>query len=202
MTLLLALACASSPTVAPPPPTPAPAAAPAPAAPPAPAAAPAAGDAWTVDGAASTVTASVHKLLGGHEIGFPGLSGSVHLAAGALTGVDVSLPIASLTVDAEKLRTHLLTPDFFDAATFPDAQFHSTSVEAGATPTVHGTLSVHGKQKELSFPVTGAVEGTTYTGTAEIKLDRRDFALVYPGKPDNLIQDAVELHVKLVAHAP
>jgi len=200
--LLLALACSAEA----PPPAPAPAAAPPPPAaeppPPAPAPQPAAGQPWAIDTAATTVTASAHKVIGGHDLGFPGATGTAFVNGEALTGVDVAVSMSGLVADPEKLRTHLLTADFFDAAQFPEAKFHSTQV-TGAAPayTVTGTFSLHGAEKEVTFPVTGSVAAGVFTGTAEIVLDRKDFGLVYPGKPDNLIQDNVELHVKLVAKA-
>ncbi len=199
--LLLALACSSEappPAAAPPPP----AAEPPPPAP-APAPQPAAGQPWAIDSAASTITASAHKVIGGHELGFPGATGAALVNGEALTGVDVAVSMSGLVADPEKLRTHLLTADFFDAAQFPEAKFHSTQV-TGAAPayTVTGTLALHGAEKEVTFPVTGSVAAGVFTGTAELVLDRKDFGLVYPGKPDNLIQDNVELHVKLVAKAP
>ena len=202
MLLALTLACSSAPAPAPaaapapPPPPPPVAAAPAPAATPA-------GTSWPLDSAASTVTASVHKLVGGHELAFPGVSGSVMMDAGKLTGVEVTLGIATLTTDSPKLQGHLLTEDFFAADRLPNATFKSTAVtgEAGAL-SVSGDLSIHGKTKALTFPVTLTVAENVASATAEIALNRQDFELVYPGKPDNLIQDAVELHVKLVAKGP
>lgn len=199
--LLLALACSSE---APPPAAapPSPAAEPPPPAP-APAPQPAAGQPWAIDSAATTVTASAHKVIGGHDLGFSGATGVAMVNGEALTGVEVAVPMSGLVADPEKLRTHLLTADFFDAAQFPEAKFHSTQV-TGAAPayTVTGTFVLHGAEKEVTFPVTGSVAAGVFTGTAEIVLDRKDFGLVYPGKPDNLIQDNVELHVKLVAKAP
>lgn len=128
---------------------------------------------------------------------------AVSAVGGAIVGLDVTVPIATLTTDAAKLTAHLVTPDFFDAATMPTATFHATSI-TGAAPayTVVGDLTIHGKTKSVTFPATGNVTEGVLTATAEVVLDRKDFDLVYPGKPDNLIQDTVELKVSIAAKAP
>ncbi|GDX83536.1 polyisoprenoid-binding protein [Deltaproteobacteria bacterium] len=199
---LLAFACSSEPATPPAPPVAPP---PVEVAPPAPPVQAQQNTPWAIDAAATTVTASAHKVIGGHDLAFPGATGSVAIgtADGALVGLDVTVPIATLTTDAAKLTAHLITPDFFDAAAMPTATFHATSV-TGAAPayTVVGDLTIHGKTKSVTFPATANVSAGVLTATAEVLLDRKDFDLVYPGKPDNLIQDGVELKVSLVAKAP
>ncbi len=60
-----------------------------------------------------------------------------------------------------------------------------------------GTLSMHGVDKAVSFPARitaadGGVEAST-----EFVIDRKDFGIVYPGMPDDLIRDEVVLTVDL-----
>ncbi len=201
MILLLAFAC-SSETAAPPAPPVAPP--PVEVAPPAPVAASApTGTPWAIDSTTSTATASAHKVIGGHDLIFSGATGTVSVHNGVLVGLDVTVPIATLTTDAPKLTAHLVTPDFFDAAAMPNATFKATSVTGAApTYTVVGDITIHGVTKSLTFPATVNVNEGVMTATAEVVLDRKDFGLVYPGKPDNLIQDTVELKVSLQAKAP
>lgn len=199
MSLLLALACSTEPVVSQ---GPAPAqAGPAAVAPPPSHAA--TGIPWVIDPSVSTVTASAHKLVGGHDMNFPGTTGAFSVRGDLLVGLEVNVPIATLTTDAQKLTTHLLSADFFDAATLPTATFKSTSV-TGTAPayTVTGDLSIHGKTTAITFPATANVVEGVLTASAEVRLNRQDFGLVYPGMPDNLIQDAVELKVTLVGKAP
>lgn len=202
MILFLAFACSSEPATPPAPPVAPP---PVQVEPPAPPAQAQQSTPWLIDSATTTVTASAHKVIGGHDLAFPGGTGSVAVGTvdGAIIGLDVTVPIATLTTDAAKLTAHLVTPDFFDAATMPAATFHATSV-TGAAPayTVVGDLTIHGKTKSVTFPATANVVEGVLTATAEVALDRKDFDLVYPGKPDNLIQDAVELKISIVAKAP
>ena len=49
------------------------------------------------------------------------------------SSVKVTIPVASLSTGVEKLDTHLLSADFFDAEKFPTATFTSTSVTAAGS---------------------------------------------------------------------
>lgn len=184
--------------VAPAAPAPAPTPAPAPAA-----ATPGAGDALVLDKARSTVKAVGAKITGSHELTFTDFSGALRLDGETVTGVDVTVKTGSVETDSPKLVTHLKSEDFFAADQFPDATFASTAVtaggEGGASHTVKGNLTIRGTTKEITFPATLAVTPEAVTGHAEFAIVRGDFGVVFPGKPDDLIQDNVLLKVDLVS---
>ncbi|MFO0648783.1 MAG: YceI family protein [Polyangiales bacterium] len=69
----------------------------------------------------------------------------------------------------------------------------------GATHTVTGTLSLHGQSRSITFPATIAVGASEVTARSEFVINRRDFGLVYPGMPDNLIRDEVTIRFDLRA---
>jgi polyisoprenoid-binding protein YceI len=146
------------------------------------------------------------KVTGSHEGSFEKFRGNVRLAAGKAEGssVDVEIDTDSLKAEPEKLQTHLKSADLFDTAKFPKATFKSTEIKAGgtngATHTVTGNLSLHGKEKAVSFPATIAVSSSEVTAKAEFSINRKDFDIVYPGMPNDLIKDAVV--IKLDIHAP
>jgi polyisoprenoid-binding protein YceI len=98
---------------------------------------------------------------------------------------------------------HLKSPDFFDVAQFPTATFTSTAIKAGAeggaTHTVTGTLDLHGVKKSITFPATIAVGADTVSVKSEFAINRKDFNIVYPGKPDDLIKDEVLLKLDIAA---
>ena len=71
--------------------------------------------------------------------------------------------------------------------------------ENGATHTITGTLSIRGVSREVTFPATVAVSATEVSAQAEFSINRADFGVVYPGKPDNLIQDGVVLRLQFVS---
>ncbi len=87
-------------------------------------------------------------------------------------------------------------------AKYPTATFRSSSVVArtgadGATHEVSGALMLHGVTKQLSFPAKVSAGGESVEAHAEFVLDRQDFGISYPGRPDDLIQDNVVLTIEL-----
>ena len=58
---------------------------------------------------------------------------------------------------------------------------------------VTGSLTLHGVTKTLSFPADITVGAEQVDVKAEFALNRKDFGIVYPGKPDDLIADNVLL---------
>ena len=89
---------------------------------------------------------------------FDTFSGKLQLDTADLTksSVEVTIPISGLDTDITKLDDHLKSPDFFDAAKFPDATFKSTKVEkAGENALkVTGDLTIHGVTKPVTLDVT------------------------------------------------
>jgi polyisoprenoid-binding protein YceI len=145
------------------------------------------------------------KITGKHEGSFGSFSGRIDLvnADPTKSNVVVDIDTASLRTDTEKLSGHLKSADFFDVEKYPKARFVSTSVRAGgergATHTITGNLELHGVTKSISFPATISTTGSGVTVDSEFSINRKDFGLVYPGMPDDLIKDDVVL--KLGVHA-
>ena len=146
------------------------------------------------------------KVTGKHEGSFQTFSGTVQLVdhAPEKSSVKVSVDMASVQVEPAKLEGHLKSPDFFDVAKYPQANFESTAVKAGgaagATHTITGNLSLHGVTRSISFPATIQVNGDSLSVKAEFAINRKDFGIVYPGMPDDLIQDDVLIQLKLGAN--
>ncbi len=170
------------------------------------AAAPAAGATpYAFSGAGSTLEFVGAKVTRKHEGSFKSFKGSVQLVDGKIekSSVDVEISMASITIDEPKLQHHLQTPDFFDVEKFPKARFKSTSIkpggEGGATHTVTGNLELHGVTKSITFPATIKLAGDKVDVRAQFAIDRKDFGIVYPGMPDDLIKD--EVLIKLDIHA-
>jgi polyisoprenoid-binding protein YceI len=145
------------------------------------------------------------KITGKHEGSFEGFTGAIGLVDNApeKSSVTVDIDTATLKTDPEKLVGHLKSGDFFDVAKFPKAKFTSTAIKAGgekgATHTVTGNLELHGVTKGITFPATIKVAGDTVNVNAEFVINRKDFGLVYPGKPDDLIKDDVAIKLTLAA---
>ncbi len=165
------------------------------------------GTAWTVDTSKSKIQALGAKITAKHPIVFHEYTGQVKVADGKVTGVDFTVQIASLESDHPKLTGHLKTPDFFDVETHPTATFTSSSVTEGAeaegmTHTVKGEFTIRGETKVVTFPAKIEVAGDSVTASTEFTLDRQDFKVTYPGRPDDLVQDTVVMTIELSAAKP
>lgn len=145
------------------------------------------------------------KVTAKHDGTFNTFHGTIQLVENDPTKsqVKVEIDVASLAIEPAKLSGHLKTPDFFDVAKFPKANFTSTSVRAGgekgATHTVTGNLELHGVTKSISFPATIKTGADAVDVDAEFVINRKDFGIVYPGMPDDLIKDDVLIKLKLHA---
>ena len=143
------------------------------------------------------------KVTGSHEGGFKKVDGSVTVPAEALEQavVDLTVDMASVYSDAEKLTGHLKSDDFFDVANNPTATFKSTSItktEGGFDVT--GDLTLRGTTKAITFPAEISVEGDTVKTKAEFSINRKDFNIVYKGKPDDLIREEVVIKFDITAN--
>jgi len=165
------------------------------------------GAAWTVDAEASTVRALGAKITATHPIDFPDVDAEVVVSEGNLSSLSYTVQMATLVSDHPKLTKHLKNDHFFDVPNHPTSTFTSSSFTpgsdaAGMTHTVTGVLTIRGNRKEVTFPARVQVEGSRLTAHTEFALDRRDFGIVYPGKPDDLVQDKVVLTVHIEAVQP
>lgn len=151
------------------------------------------------------------KVTGNHECTFKEWSGSIALKDGKAEGGSLSFTVKTASVVSDyknpndwskKLDGHLKSCDFFCAAKHPEATFVSKSITAkagdkGATHEITGDLTIRGTTKSVTFPANVAVTPAEVTGKAEFSINRKDFKIEYPGKPDDLIRDDVVLKIDL-----
>ncbi len=146
------------------------------------------------------------KITASHDGAFTQFTGSIDLVDGKPEGsaVNIEIDMNSLVIEPAKLAGHLKTADFFDVEKFPKTTFASTGVSpggaGGATHTVTGNLTLHGVTKAISFPAMITVSQLGVDATADFVINRKDFGVVYPGMPDDLIKDDVV--IKLALKAP
>lgn len=140
------------------------------------------------------------KVTAKHDGGFQRFSGTVE-QAGDQAKVDVEIDMTSVWTDTPKLTGHLQSPDLFDVAKHPTARFTSTSIKRAAdgTATVEGDLTLHGVTKRISFPARVEATADAASAQAEFAINRKDFGIVYPGMPDDLIKDEVLLKLDVRA---
>jgi polyisoprenoid-binding protein YceI len=150
----------------------------------------------------SKVTFVGAKVTGKHEGGFHVFGGIVEVVDGEVTKsrVRAAIDMVSVWSDSEKLTGHLKSPDFFDVEKFKEASFVSTSItRKDDRYEVSGNLTLHGVTKGITFPASITLGADEVTVAADFAINRKDFEIVYPGKPDDLIADNVAL--KLDLHA-
>jgi polyisoprenoid-binding protein YceI len=99
-----------------------------------------------------------------------------------LTG---SVDVGSIEIAEEQLKGHLLSPEFFDAGSFPRLRFESSEVRVGedGTTSVRGTLEIGGQSREVEASgryaqVDSYLDGKARVGLSlKAEVDRRDFGL-------------------------
>lgn len=142
------------------------------------------------------------KPTGSHSGGFKKVKGTVTVPDGDLgqSAVEITIDMTSLWADNEKLQGHLASDDFFGVSQFPQTTFKSSSVsKEGDGYKVTGDLTLHGVTKTITFPAKIAMEGEALKTSAEFSINRKDFGIVYPGKPDDLIRDDVVIKYDITA---
>ncbi len=104
-----------------------------------------------------------------HDGSFSKVTSDLYFVGEALAG-NITIDVASLTTDTEKVTTHLNTKDFFDTAKFPTANF---KISAWNNGTVTGVMTIRNTAKTISFPV--AMTNDAYT--ADFTLNMKDFGI-------------------------
>lgn len=107
------------------------------------------------------------------------------LTGGEAPRLEGSVEVASIDIDEEAFKGHLLSPDFFDAERHPRLQFSSTELSVGedGSATVRGELEIRGTKHEVEASGRIAQVGADLSGNARVGLslatsvDRRSFGL-------------------------
>lgn len=146
------------------------------------------------------------KVTGSHDGGFKKFTGSFQVdVANKKLAADgkhvVEIDMNSTWSDDDKLTGHLKSPDFFDVEKFPTARFVLTkATETKDGYELSGTLDFHGVKKGITFPatVTVADDEKSVSIKAEFAINRTDFGVVFPGRPDDLIREEVVIRFDVV----
>lgn len=138
-----------------------------------------------------------------------------------MNSILVSGPSGSDAGMNAKLNGHLKSADFFDVEKNPEATFVITDVKpftgtvkdttdprqesisrykvTNPTNTVSGNLTIKGITKNISFPARITVSPGSVNAIAKFNIDRTQWNIVYPGKPDDLIRNDIHLGIELKA---
>ena len=143
------------------------------------------------------------KVTGSHEGGFKTFEGTIAIADGKIVAPSkVTIQTDSIWADRDRLTGHLKSPDFFDTANFPTAEFAITSMKnTDDGPELTGNLTLHGVTKSISFKSEVTISDSEVSLKAEFDIMRFDFGIVFKGKADDLIRDEVVIKLDLKATA-
>ena len=162
------------------------------------------GETLAISPANSNIDFEAAKVTRTHKGAFKQFTGTIDLLNSdpLQSVVSITVDTASVQTDEPDLTKHLQTPDFFDVAKYPKANFISTKIESkespnGATYTITGNFDLHGIKKSITFPASIQVGPTAVAVNAAFSINRKDFGLVYPGKADDLIKDGVVIILNL-----
>jgi polyisoprenoid-binding protein YceI len=155
----------------------------------------AASEIFLIDPAHSTIAFAVkHMVISTVHGKFKQFSGEITLDETDLTksSVRVSIQAASLDSGLPKRDDDLRSPDFLDAAQFPQIAFTTDHIEkSGDSYFLVGPLTMHGVSKEVRIPFTFNGEAKDPAGqlrlgaTGSLQIDRRQWGISYSKVLDN-----------------
>jgi len=125
------------------------------------------------------------------------------------SSVVVAIKSASIDTKQAKRDDHLRSPDFFDAAKFPEITFKSKRIEkSGEGYAAVGDLTMRGVTKEITLPFTIAGVVTDPYGNTRLglsggtKINRQDYGVSWSKSLDNgglVVSDDVEIEIEIEA---
>lgn len=181
---------------------------------------PAIGQSFMVDTSSSRVKFVGYGVGKNHPGNFRLSSGSVTVTGDKVTGGQFVINVNSMEMEEKgemfqtKLRPHLLSGDFFDAAKFGTAKFEITKVEpyttdakdtsvvAGANYAVSGNLTLKNETKNVTFPAKIDMDGNTVKTKANFNIDRRQWQMAYGNDKtlgDKFISETVNIKLDIEA---
>jgi polyisoprenoid-binding protein YceI len=113
---------------------------------------------WTIDKVHSEASFQVRHFVSKVRGRFADFSGTIRIDAAKpeASSVEFTIKVASVDTNEPKRDAHLKSPDFFDAAKYPEIRFVSKKVApvSESKYNVTGDLTMRGVTKEITLPVT------------------------------------------------
>jgi len=162
---------------------------------------------YAVDPVHSSITFAItHNGVSTFRSGFA--SYEARLTGGEAPALEGTVDVASIEIDEEQLKGHLLSPEFFDASRHPRLRFRSSELDVtddGAVA-LRGELEIRGEAREVQARGKLGQLGQDLAGNARVGLslsasvDRRDFGLDWNAELPSggeVLDYAVEIAVEL-----
>ncbi|MGD1958094.1 MAG: YceI family protein [Fulvivirga sp.] len=134
-------------------------------------------------------------------------SGSVDVSNGKITSGEFVIDMTTISnkdvegeKDSQKLDGHLKSDDFFAVEKHPEAKLVVKKVNDSGKAT--GDLTIRGITKEIQFDTkVEEASNNKVVATADIKVDRTEFKVMYGWKLENaILSNEFRLEVQLVAN--
>ena len=178
------------------------------------------GQSFVVDTAESRIRFTGNGVGKNHPGTFRLSDGSLALNGNQITGGTFTINITSLQVEEQeqmfqsKLKPHLLSGDFFNAAKFGTAKFDiskvepytatgtDTSIVSGANFSISGNLTLKEDTKNITFPAKVDLDNNTLKAKANFNIDRTQWKMNYGNDKtlgDKFISETVNIELDLQA---
>ena len=152
---------------------------------------------YKIDAVHSRIAFSLHQFVSTVRGDFHHFSGTIEVDREhpERSSVTARISVASLDTQIQKRDQHLLSPEFFDAAKFPEIAFKSRSVKqiGENTGDIIGDFTMHGVTKpmtlhvKLATPASGESlpQRTRWIVTAD-PINRKDFGLMFGSATESI----------------
>ena len=152
---------------------------------------------YRIDSAHSQIAFSVHQFVGSVRGEFHRFSGTIEVDREhrERSSVVARISLASIDTKIQKRDHHLLSPEFFDAAKFPEITFKSRSVKQTGENSgdILGDFTMHGVTKPMTLHVKLATpssneslpERTRWIVTTD-PINRKDFGLMFSSTSESI----------------
>lgn len=146
---------------------------------------------WKIDPVHSNAQFKVKHMMISHVKGeFTSINGTLELDESDISRSRVEASIDATTINTREAQrdAHLKSADFLDVEKFPTLKFKSTRIAKKGDDeyAVSGDLSIHGvtrnvtlQVEELSAPTKDPWGNTRIGLSANVKINRKDFGLVW-----------------------
>jgi polyisoprenoid-binding protein YceI len=166
------------------------------------------GTTYRFDNNSSSLTFVGTKPVGTHTGLITLTDGNLQVENGNITAGKFNISLSSMQIkDADtngayKLVGHLLSPDFFDVAKYPNASFEITACEvltndSTGTHKITGNLTLKDSTKNISFPAKVNITESDLFATADFIIDRTQWGLHY-GNDKSLKDKFIYPEVKIM----
>ena len=152
---------------------------------------------YKIDAAHSRIAFSLHQFVGTVRGDFHRFSGTIEVDRDhpERSSVIARISTASIDTKIQKRDHHLLSPEFFDAAKFPEITFKSRSVKQTDENSgdILGDFTMHGLTKPMTLhvklaapPSNETLPGRTRWIVTTDPINRKDFGLMFSSASESV----------------